>query len=403
MGKYFFTIIVRYLITISGLAVFVATSFSFGSEGRGLIAYYQSIFFLVCMIFSCNLGQLFLAETLKNKQLKSLLLPSFISLNLRVITFSGLALLSGILFVTLLFESRPDFRFYCFIFLVPHYTWAVNGNSFFTALDKVSQQDCIIATTRIFILILSAVLIFFGPLNLEYFVILYGIILSGGAIFEMLWLSKPKPSKSVKFKIFNKGKWLHLDYLTFNSYPLILTIVSGYWLEDADLGRLNFVIQLISFIFILSVIAGLRSESYIATTGSIKKLTQIRYLVLGSLFLSIFGIFFILLGISSDIFVSKFQSFSELSPYFMLISLSVPGFLVYKLFHPLLVEKNLIKSFSIFKLVILFLTILGTIIAMPIYGFISAIASFAIFYSAVSLGLFVILQMNKSKKPIPTN
>ena len=67
MHKYLFSLFVRLFVALSGFAVFIVTSRLFGAEGRGIIGLGTSLVSVFALLFSLNLGRVFLSEVKRNE------------------------------------------------------------------------------------------------------------------------------------------------------------------------------------------------------------------------------------------------------------------------------------------------------------------------------------------------
>ena len=397
MYNYLFSLFSRYSIVISGFLVFIYTSSLFGPEGRGFIAVGGSIISIIGILFSLNLGRSFIALTKKNKTLKENLIKSYIKTHLMLI---AVAVLFAFVFMNLsdhVYGMFPKELIYFFLIGVPFYLWGVNNNDIFAAFDMTFKQEVIIVLIR-FTLVLSLVLLWIFELQeLSYFLLVYYFILSGGSIIEM-------------FYIFNKGRlrdfslmkkylsklpkllgFAHLDYLAFHLFPFFLILLSTIFLNIKDVGILNFTLQIISFIFLLSVVASIRMKSYVAVKGSNQYSKSITLLFFVTLFLSFFGLIFCLLFIQ-DIVNYFFSSFGDVRILLAILYFSIPGHLLYQFNLPILIENNALKrSATLNGMNFLFSLFIGffTIQYFGVYGFCIAFILFYIILIPINLSFWL--------------
>lgn len=283
MSRYFFTLFVRFFVAFSGFIVFVVSSKLYGSEGRGVIGLGTSIVSLIGLLFSFNLGRIFFFETKLNQNLKKKLLPGFLSI--QFLLMIAAIFISGMFWylnsnVREIIDSKTMIAF---LILIPFYLWSVNGNTIYAALNKTTQQDYIILLVRIFLL---AVSLYFFKLNIQdvkVFIFFYALILSVGTLAEIRVVGSSLKGISQVYKIgryLRESKYFHLDFLAFNTYPLLLMILASFFLNLSELGKLNFLIQSVNFVFLLSIVASIKMKSYISNSGSANSLRLISRLFL---------------------------------------------------------------------------------------------------------------------------
>ncbi len=179
-----------------------------------------------------------------------------------------------------------------------------------------------------------------------------------------------------------------MDYLAFNLYTLILMIFSGSLLKLTDLGRLNFLIQLVNFIFILSIVASIRIKSYVAVKGLSQYLDSIKKLLLFTLIASLISIIVIFVFLNTSFFNEHFSSFGNVLIYFLIISLAIPGYIAYQFIYPILIEYDQIHLSMKINLLILIILVSLTHPVLKLYGLIGGVSLFALFYLLVLLAQF---------------
>jgi O-antigen/teichoic acid export membrane protein len=388
MSRYLFTLFVRFTICVSGFVVFLVTSNLFGAEGRGVIGYGTSMVSVIGLFLSFNLGRSFLSKTKNNKSLKYKILPSFLAINYLLIIFG---IIIYLLFWLLNDQARVIIDFpltIAFAILLPYYLWSVNGSSIFATLDKTSRQDAFILIQRVVLVLFMMIAYVINLENLTLFLFTYAIIMGCGALSEMAFLGSPRGGLSKIFKVYDyisNSKNVHFDYLAFNTFPLILILLAGSFLTLSELGSLNFVIQLINFVFIISTVASIRMKSYVAEKGVAQYSRSIKRLLALTFILSFCSILFIYFFLSSDFFYKNFSSFVDVLPYFFIATLAIPGYILYQFMYPALIEYNLIDISMKFNLVIFFVLIAFTYIALKLYGLLGGILLFSIFYLLILL------------------
>ncbi len=391
MQKYLFTLFVRFFIAFSGLVVFIITSKVYGAEGRGLIGFGSSLVSIFGLILSFNLGRSFLFETKQNELLKHKILPDFMAINYFFVLMGSVAVLT---YWSTSSIARNLLDFDCilaFLILTPYYLWMVNGAGIYAALNQTIKQDLIIFFVRAILIVLVILIYFFHITNLKVFIFLYAIVLGLGAIIEMVFLGKPNftrlETRKISRYIFD-SKYVHIDYLAFNLFPLILMLIAGSKLKLMQLGSLNFVIQLISFVFILSVVASIRMKTYVSTKGVVEYLGSIRKLFLFTVAVSIILIVLIYTLLKTEFFLIHFSSFGDVSIYFLIVSFAVPGYIAYQFIYPVLIQYNQIHLSMKINLLILIILVSLTYPILKLYGLVGGVSLFALFYLLVLLAQF---------------
>lgn len=386
MKKYFFSILVRGLLAFSGFMVFLVSAKLFGSEGRGIISYGGSIFATLGLFFSFNLGRTFLMTTYKRDDLKQNNLLSFLILNLYAVILTCLV---GMIFWSFSSSAQSilDLKI-----LIPfsitsiYYVWTANGNSMFAAFLKTPLQETIILVTRFVMLSFLIVFLFFDIEDLGRFVLYYSLILSGGVLFEvafLLYVVKPRFelfTRSELLKTLYKSLLPHLDFLAFNSYPLMLVIISGWYLQKAEIGRVNFALQVINLIFLLSTTANIRVSAYMSDVGIAQRQTQFNRLIKATFFLSILavGVVYFLLNFLTK--TSYFESFDGVARLFLIVSLSVPGYMMYQFYNLIWLEKKVVKQSALLNTFFLVLTLVISPFFLMHWGEIGMACLFSIFH-----------------------
>ena len=393
MKAYFFTLFVRFFIALSGLVVFVISSKLYGAEGRGIIGYGTSMVSFFSLLLSFNLGRSFLLETKKNETTKRKLLPNFLAINY-------LLIIVGIFVTTIFWFFNKNAQLIidsktiiAFLILIPSFLWSVNGNSFYAALNKTSNQDIILLVQRIILIIVALLVYVLNIKSVTSFIYLYSLVLFFGALTEMFFLGNPHKGFYEIKKIggyFSNTKNLHIDYLAFNLYPLILILLSAFSLTLTDLGKLNFLVQLINFVFLFSIVASIRVKTYVAFKGTSHHNASIKKLFLFTFLVSIISIGAIFFLLKTNFFSEHFSSFSDLSTFFLIISLAMPGYIAYQFIYPALIEYNQIHQSMKINLSILVVLASISPSVIKLYGLLGSIGLFTLFYLLVLLGQFYI-------------
>lgn len=394
------------MIPLSGFFVFIVSSKLFGAEGRGIIAYGTAIVSIISLLLSFNLGRTFLFVTKNNTKLKQKLLFSFLALNC-IIIFGAMCIISFYWLISSQSQKIiPSPIFYAFLMLTPYYIWSiVNGNNIFSAINLTTMQDVIIGIQRLVLILFMMLLLFLDIDSFSFFIFIYAGILSGGACYEIISLARISKGFTriinIKHYLFS-SKVFHVDYLAFHLYPSILVIVSGIFLELTQLGRLNFMIQLLNLIFLLAVVASIRIKTYVASKGSLYFISSIKVLLVFTSTVSIIAVFLIYNALKTSYFGALFPSFDGLSSYFLMLSLAIPGYVTYQFIYPMLLEHNLM---SLSMKANLFILIFMSFISYPLVkhnGFEGSIILFILFYflifiSQLYIYLKILVPLNKVK------
>lgn len=346
MKKYFFSIAVRGFLALSGFITFLVSAKLFGAEGRGVISYGTSVFAFIGLFFSLNLGRAFVDKTKLKGELKKSLLPTYFHANL-IVTLISVVL--GLLFCTLSDGAQKVVKS---THLLPltltsfFYVWSINGSYFYAAFLKNTYQEFIIAITRFTLVIFLLTFYIFGH-NFEYFLYGYCLILFLGTILEMgVLLSLAKTNVFVRMtgfhKLLNANVFaIHLDYLFFNTFPLLLIIISGYFIEKVEIGRINFVFQLCNLIYLLSTTANIKINSYISHVGFEKATIQIKKLFIATLSLSLAAGSIVYLFLSNKYVNDHLSDFKNSQELFLIALFSIPGYVLYQFLSPFWLEKKM--------------------------------------------------------------
>ena len=398
MKAYFFTLFVRFFIAFSGLVVFVVSSKLYGAEGRGVIGYGTSMISFFSLLLSFNLGRSFLFETKNNKKRKKKLLPNFLAINY-------LLIIVGIFVTAIFWFFNKNAKLFidsktmiAFLILIPSLVWSVNGNSFYAALNKTPNQDIILLVQRVILIIVVLLVFVLNIKSVTLFIYLYSLVHFFGALTEMLFLGNPhKGFYEIKKmgRYFSNTKNVHIDYLAFNLFPLILILLSAFSLTLTELGKLNFLIQLINFVFLFSIVASIRVKTYVAFNGTSHHNTSIKKLYLFTYLVSIISIGLIFFSLKTNFFSEHFSSFSDLSTFFLIISLAIPGYIAYQFMYPALIEYNQIHHSMKINLSILVVLASISPSVVKLYGLLGSVGLFSLFYLLVLLGQFYIYRKLK--------
>lgn len=351
MLSYSFSIFVRGFLAFSGFLVFLVTASLFEAEGRGVIGFGTSIFGSIGTFLSFSLGRVYLGEAINSPTKKIDLLSRCLIINFATCVATTTL---GILYwlaspaaqSVLSFNQILAFSLTSFF-----YVWCHNGQHFYSYFVMTKIQDTIIFITRLFLLFFLGILFAIRFENITVFIWGYSILLLVGTLIEILVLKEMTHTKlnfSIKFSdyidIVNKIFWPHLDYISFNIFPLLLMVLSASYLTIHDMGRVNFASQIINFIFLLSTTANMRVTAYVALGGIRKRMKNFKILfgltALVSLILSL-AVYYLLRHVPK---LEMLESFSGVSTLFLISTLSIPGFALFQFLNPIWIEMNKLRT-----------------------------------------------------------
>ena len=405
MYNYLFSLFCRYVIVLSGLIVFIFTSHQFGLEGRGIIAIGGSIISIIGIIFSFNLGRSFIFLTKQNKTLKQNLIKSYIKLHAVLILLATFVAFIYMFFSNHLHEVILQNIIFLFLIGIPFYLWGVTNNDMYASFDMTFKQEVIIITTRIVLIIILGMLWLLNIKQIFIFLLLYYFTLSVGSLVEMLYIYRQGNLED--FSIMKKYlplipkliKYAHLDYLAFNLYPFFLILLSTFFLDLRELGKLNFAIQINSFIFLLSVVASIRMKSYVSMKGTKNYSKNIITLFFVTSLLSSFALVLCIFFVQ-DLINYFFPSFGDLRKYLFILLFSIPGHLLYQFNLPVILEKNQLKKSSVINGINFTFCLLIAFFAIKYYGTTGFCVSFALFYILLVPFNFIFLRDNYKYEPL---
>ena len=399
MTRYLFSLFVRFFIAITGFIAFIVSARLYGPEGRGIIAYGTSLISIFALILSLNLGRSFLIETHKNSLLKSKLIHEYVALNFLLVIIT-------VLLIFIYWLLSPALRAFItlqqvliFSIIAPYYLWTVNGTVIFAVMNLTYKQEVIILITRILLVAFLIITLMNNSLEINEFIWWYGLILGGGAFFEMFFLGNPLRGLRNVFNFsrfmdhIRKSLWPHLDYLAFNTFHLFLILFGTFFLGFKEAGRLNFAIQLVSFVFLLSVVASIRIKSYVASEGSnfhFSRIKVIFFITLSSSFALSLLIFFLL---RSSLYSKYFSVFGDVHSLFFILIFSLPGYMAYQFLYPISIESNHIKLSAKLTLSIFCLFLIISLLTIPVWQSFALCSIYCGFYTFVML---VQLYINRS-------
>lgn len=272
------------------------------------------------------------------------------------------------------------------IFSSLFYVWSMNGHVYWASFQKTHIQERIILVSRFVLISMLGAFYFWGSHDITLFLIGYSLILFLGSAFEIVFLLKMvkpshEPLTSIEyFNIFKNSFWPHLDYLMFNAFPLALIILAGKYVNASSLGRINFVIQSINFIFLFSTTASIRVNMYVSAVGFRAKISQLKKLMMATFAISLvaaFSAWVILLIVFKKGFLITFLGVENL---FLYAILSIPGYMVYQFSSPILLELGLIRKSALLNTVNFLFFVALSFYVLPRYREFGAIILFSSFH-----------------------
>jgi len=257
---------------------------------------------------------------------------------------------------------------------------------------RVSRQSLIILSIRFFLILFLFFFWFFQLTSLKNFIVIYSLILFLGVVFELNYFRRHYGLRFALFsprlipEILKTFGWHHVDFLAFNLFPLILIIVSGWFLDKSQIGRVNFSIQLINLIFLFAIVGNIRISSYVSSIGFRGKILRIKKLFLATLAISFASSFFIWgsLHFASNLGVLK--SFTGVSSLFFITIFSIPGYLLYQFLNPIIIEMGKIREAALLNVLNFSLFFILSFFVLPVWKELGAALLFLFFH----LGLFII-------------
>ncbi len=409
MKTYLYSIFVRSFLAFSGFLVFLLTASLYGADGRGVIGFGTSLFAVTGIVFSSNLGRAFLSRTKQNEAKKKNELKSFLKLNLFLSVISAVA---GVVYWYFSDTARAMLslqQVLCFSLTSFFYVWSVNGNSFFASFLATKRQENIILGTRLALLFFLVLLFIEKSSSLVSFVAGYSLILFVGVLIEMYFLGKSFGLTGTPFFLSRQAVTVmlkdsffhHLDHLFFYLFPLILTVLSAAYLSKADVGRFNFVLQMISLVFLFAMTANIRLTAYVSDVGFRARSTQFKKLFWATFAASAVCVPLIGVGFSIAISYFKLQQFEGVQWLFLTCSISVPGYVIYQFFSPIWVELRREKYAAMAHgLNFVFCLSLAPVI-MQRYSLQGLVVLFGLFYCGLIAAQFILYR--KFIRPILLN
>lgn len=386
MKKYLFSLFIRFVIALSGLTVFLISLKLFGFAGRGIMAYGMSIFSTFGILLSFNLGRAFLRNIQENHIATINLLNQVLLMNLFFMLVCGVV---SILFWLAADSAQSNIlikTFFIYSLIIPYCIWSINGPVIFASIQRTFHQDLVILITRIVLIIFGVLFLYLKIDSLNLFIFIYCLILSGGALLEMLILYDFRINF---FKILNKNDGLkilrdsipgHLDFIAFNLYPALLILIAGISLDKDEIGEINYVIQMINLIFIFGFVASLKVKSYTAVVGFRNRLHQIVKLMLFTTAISIVTFLCVDLVISYGALDYFNPDLHKLRKLYLITGIAIFGYIMYQFSYPIILESGLIKQFSKLNWINLVILVCASFILIPKLGQQSVVLFFSIFH-----------------------
>ncbi len=399
MRNYIFSIFARGFIAVSGFFVFLVSASLFGAEGRGVISYGTSLLAFLGLVFSFNLGRTFLSETVQDENLKRERLADYLILNVISVGLTCLAAICWWFFANST-QTILEFKVLLSLMLISiFYVWSINSNSIYAAFQVTHIQEKIITLTRLILCLLLTGFYFFKFKEISVFLFLYSFILAMGCVFEIWYLIRTYkivfriPNFSIFIPYIKKSIWPHLDYLAFNLFPIILILISGNFLSKSQIGQINFVLQFVNVIFLLSTVANIRVSSYVSVMGFQAKKSKIIQLFLATLAISLLGSGFMYIVLKFITSLHRFSSFDETSSLFIYTIWAIPGCVLYQFITPIWLEYKVIKKAAILNIITLVVVISISYNWLTLREAKHVIYIYSFFYTLVFFNQFLLLKM----------
>lgn len=398
MKKYAFSIFTRGFIAISGFLVFLVSASLFGADGRGIISYGTSLFAFFGLLFSFNFGRSFISETVMNEDLKKELLSDHLFLNFISIIITCI---TALIFWSLSRSAQQILEFKIVLAMIMtsvFYVWSINSNSIFAAFQATHIQERFITIFRVILCLVLLIFYIFKIHDLAIFMLSYSLILSIGAASEIFYLIKKYelvikvPKISSILPNVKKSLWPHLDYLAFNLFPIILILITGKFLAKSEIGKINFALQFISVIYLLSTVANIRVSSYVSVVGFRAKQEKIKKLFSLTMLFSIVASLCTYLVLKYIINGQRFASFEGTAELFLVLIIAIPGYVFYQFLNPIFLEFKLIKKSAIFNSIALALCILISYMLVSSGDSKHAVTVYSLFYAIVFFNQYYLLK-----------
>jgi O-antigen/teichoic acid export membrane protein len=343
LRSYLYSILTRFYLAFSGFLVFLLSAALFGANGRGIIGFGTSVFAISSIIFSANLGRSFLALTHQNEKLKKELLSRFLKLNCLLSLGAALVGLTYWYLSSSAREILSPSQALCFSLTSVFYVWSINGNAFFASLMATKKQENIILITRSCLILLLVILFATKEKSIDYFIVLYSSLLFLGSMAEILYLffqcgSDEKVLIKPNVVIIKESLFHHLDFLSFNIFPLFLTVLLASYVSKSEVGRFNFALQIINLVFLFSTTANIRLITYVSDVGYKARLSQYKKLFWATLAISMFSTLFLSLMLNLVTTYAHFEQFRGVEWLFITCGLSIPGYVIYQSLSPIWIE-----------------------------------------------------------------
>jgi len=393
LKTYLFSIFVRFFLAFSGFLVFILTAYLYGAEGRGVIGYGTSLFAIFGSLLSFNLGRGFLAETVQDGEKKRQLIGSFLTLNF---IFGMTAILAGLLywyFSSTGREMLSQRQVLLFSVISVFYIWTANGNFFFSSFLKTTLQEIIILSVRSLLVVFLGALVLLKNHNLDLFIGWYAAIIFIGVVVENIFLLKISQGKLLKkidfavfWQILDKTYIHHIDNLAFNIFPLVLTVICAAYISKADVGRVNFAIQIINMVFLLALTANIRLMAYVSDTGFRARISQYKKLFIFTMLASAAAIIVIYFGLNISLTRLHFRQFEGVGELFLISSMAIPGYVFYQFLTPIWIELKKEKTLAAWHVLNFLVCLLWTPLILKNYQTNGVMIIFGFFY----VGIFLI-------------
>lgn len=396
----------RILLASSGFVVFLVTASLYGAQGRGVISYGNALFALFAHSLSFNIGRSYLTSLGKKhdeglEQLKVAIRLNFLLTALAI--FSGLGFW---LFSSSAKEILSPMAVILFSMTTLSHIWIANGSFFYSASGNYKLQDRTILLSRSVLILLSAVFYILSKaehISLTKFVFLYCVSIMCISVWEVFKLTSTIkfnfsiPSGELyRFKSLIKSSFLtHIENMTIQVFPLLVTIIAGKLIHLKDIGIFNFLIQVLGILFLGANIAGVRVVDSLITKTNKKNNLYDTIIKVSAVQVGIFVL--ILCLFYFDFFKKINDDFSDLTELFLLSSIAVVGYTLYTIVNPLVLFRNLVFFSATNNMIIFILSSISAFYLIQLYYLNGLVIAYVLFFSLIGLSQLVcLLKMRKA-------
>lgn len=366
------------------------TAHLYGSSGRGFFAFGTSIVATSATVFSLSLGRIFLSHYFDNRDRNIQSLRQFIKLNWLMSFFS--------IVIVLLYWATSEFTRNTFHFVSIFalsltsisYIWLTNGLYFFSTIDKQHLQDRAIIISRSLIIFFNVCVLFFSRsylVEIDVYLVAHCALTLFATIYEMHTLKKHTPagsklpflSNSDLINIVRKDFLTHLENLSIHLYPLFFTLIIAKTMDLKNVGIFNFHIQLLGVVYLVAIVFGGRAVS-LRTKPTEPSRNSVSILITKSMALSLIGVVATIVLLEVGFFESVSKDFANQTQNYLIMALSVPGFLLYQIGLPVVLEKKLIGRVAMASLLVMSIFTICTAALATKFGLVASLTMYSLYF-----------------------